>query len=915
MTNLNKTTINRIIQASRDEPFATFHVIVKDKLAIEEAFLHATSSLFNIEIISYGELVAYFKDMYRLNHLKLPDGDESLLFLKEYLETQDFTTFKNCSIATTKSLLDFIKMAHDHKSPFDPGNLSLLSKTKIGEFHQIYEAYLDSLGDSTRLGFEDEIAALLDLRISSSHFYFCLEEYTPRQDNLIKALAKVADVEILEYSSHSDSPLANHLETHFFNGDQKSSLPTPYHRLDLGVASMQYHQVAQAIFQAIKNNEARYGDFAIVTNNPADKEKMSRTLEEFQIPCNGAISHKNNPYLAVLALRNHLINNDRQALVAFLTNPAVRSGFGQYDLLEFKKTGTMPPNILESFAFEPRAQVCIYAGEIAGLLDTHFLPGTQVQDIKSQLTGLKRHQTWLDLADFFDLLLSKIEPGCESPVVLNDHVHLLDLHSPWLEILEIKQVYVLSCNEEVYPKKIKNNKILLDDELSQLNMPTIKDRLDRENRLILSLLASSMAKIVFCCGMFNLKSEPLLEASVLKNLFRRYQFQKQPLLAKSSHPRLVAPLYLEQTFAAEKSAVNSLIEKYQASFNQPDIIEAGLPVSKLSPSQIETYNSCPFKYFLSYHGALRPLQEAKIQANQTGTLIHHLIEQSQEFIENYDFAAVEKHLRALTSQFASDNRIAKTSYNDLLLRRIQEDMVVTLAILNKQHHQSHSNILATEKYVSLDSGRLSLHGKIDRVNVTDDYVAVVDYKGSAKKLDEKYLVLGVNIQMMVYLYMMAKESERKPGGVFYFNYAPVTLQSKEPLTDATLDSAVLLKEKRMVGLLAEDFADMVESVEPSEEALTFKAKKLKSGSWASSAPVKSKDELEALMNEIILYIEKLGGNLAAGKIPIAPIVSDIEDKGLLKPCTYCDYKAICKFDPFYNEYRNLAKEVKENESK
>lgn len=915
MTNLNKTTIKRIIQASRDEPFATFHVIVKDKLAIEEAFLHATSSLFNIEIISYGELIAYFKDLYRLNHLRLPDGDESLLFLKEYLETQEFTTFKNCSIATTRSLLDFIKIAHDHNSHFDPGNLSLLSKTKIREFHKIYEAFLDSLDDSTRLGFEDEIATRLDWQVSSSHFYFCLEEYTTRQDKLIKALATLANVEMLEYSSHSDSPLANHLETNFFNGDQKSSLPTPYHRLDLGVASMQYHQVAQAIFQALKNNEARYGDFAIVTNNPADQEKMSRVLEDFQIPCNGAISHKNNPYLAVLALRNYLINNDEQARVAFLANPAVKSGFGQYELLEFKKTSAMPANILDGFTLEQRSQVGNYAIKMTLLLETHFQPGPQVKDIKSQLARLKRHQTSLDLVDFFDLLLSKIEPGCQAGAILNDHVHLIDLHSPWLEILEIKQVYVLSCNEDVYPKKIKNNQILLDDELRQLGLPTIKDRIDRENRLILSLLASSVSKIVFCCGMFNLKSEPLLDASVLKNLFKRYQFQKQPLQAKSNHPRLVAPLYLDRTFATEKTVVNSLIEKYNTSSNQPDIIAAGLPVTKLSPSQIETYNSCPFKYFLSYHGALRPLPESKIQANQTGTLIHHLIEQSQDFIENYDFDAVGPHLKVLCEQFADDNRIAKTSYNDLLLRRIQEDMVVTLAILNKQHQISHSNILATEKYVSLATDELSLHGKIDRVNVSDDYVAVVDYKGSAKKLDEKYLVLGVNIQMMVYLYMMARQDERKPGGVFYFNYAPMTLQSKEPLKQATLDPAVLLKEKRMVGLLDEDFADMIESVEPSEEALTFKARKLKSGNWASNDPVKNKDQLSALMNEIILYIEKLGGNLATGKIPIAPIISDIEDKLFLKPCTYCDYKAICKFDPFYNEYRNLAKEVKENESK
>ncbi len=915
MTNLNKTTIKQIIDSSKESPFAPFYVIVKDKLLVEEAFLKATDSLFNVEIVTYNEMIARLKDMYRLNSLKLPDQDASLLFLMDYLEANDFTTFKKPSIATTRQLLGFIKMAHDYKCTFEYEKTSPLSKTKLDEFKGICSDFDSFLDGNTRLGFEDEIAICLDDSISSWHMYFALEGCTLRQDNLIESLARYAKVTRLEHSSHSQSDLGEHLETHFFSSDSKSDIPTPYFRLDLGVDSMQYTQVASKIFEEVKKGTLEYRDIAIVTNDAISKEKMARTLAEFKIPSNGALSQKNNPYLALLSLSNYLVNNDSLALQAFLTNPAVKSGFGKLDQINFKKTGIMPETILDGFFMEQRAKVSDHVSRLSRLLDDHFVPVTSTMQIKSQLASLGRYDSTLRLGDFFDLLIGKIEPQPVANAPLASHVYLLDLSSPWLEILDIKQVFVLSCNEDVYPKKIKNNKILLDDELRILRLPTIKDALDNQNRLILALFASGVEKMVFCGGMYNRKSEPLLLSSTMKNLFKRYKWQKEPVYKDTAHPLMAANLYLDGTVLESKGAINDMIDRFQASANQPEPLSSVVAVSKLSPSQIETYNSCPFKYFLNYHASLRPLQEAKIQANQTGTLIHHLIEQSQEFIENYDFEKLPGHLKSLTDQFVSDNRIPASGYNSLLLRRIQDDMVVTLAILNRQHQLSHSSIIATEKYASLDTGDLFLHGKIDRVDALKDYVGVVDYKGSAKKLDENYLVLGVNIQMIVYLYMMARQSNLKAGGVFYFNYAPVTLNSKDLVSSGSFDSSALLKEKRMVALLDEAYSDMLEDVEDGDEAQVFKGKKTKKGSWTSTTPVRSQSELETLMDDIIHYIEKLNGNLGAGMIPIAPIVSDIEDKLYLKPCTYCDYKAICKFDPFYNEYRNLEKEVERNESK
>ena len=79
--------------------------------------------------------------------------------------------------------------------------------------------------------------------------------------------------------------------------------------------------------------------------------------------------------------------------------------------------------------------------------------------------------------------------------------------------------------------------------------------------------------------------------------------------------------------------------------------------------------------------------------------------------------------------------------------------------------------------ISRPDGELRVGGKVDRVDgwIKDDklYLRVVDYKSGKKKFDLANVRMGLDIQMLLYLFALQKEGteyfgkEIEPAGVLY----------------------------------------------------------------------------------------------------------------------------------------------------
>lgn len=187
---------------------------------------------------------------------------------------------------------------------------------------------------------------------------------------------------------------------------------------------------------------------------------------------------------------------------------------------------------------------------------------------------------------------------------------------------------------------------------------------------------------------------------------------------------------------------------------------------KISPTALEGYFSCPFKNFVERGLRLKEREETAVLAVDTGNFIHELLEctakvsatvQTEEELRAY---AMQKGAEILQKPlYAAQSDTASGVFFSERLLKEGADVAVAAYL---QIKNSDFVVEETEKNVD----EKDFHGKIDRVDGTDRYVRIVDYKtGSIDDSATSYYT-GRKLQMQ--LYMSAVKGERTPAGVFYF---------------------------------------------------------------------------------------------------------------------------------------------------
>lgn len=187
---------------------------------------------------------------------------------------------------------------------------------------------------------------------------------------------------------------------------------------------------------------------------------------------------------------------------------------------------------------------------------------------------------------------------------------------------------------------------------------------------------------------------------------------------------------------------------------------------KISPTTLEGYFACPFKNFVERGLRLKDREETAVLAVDTGNFIHELLERTTKEANRietdeamYDFA-VQKGKEILQSPiYATQADTASGAFfADQLLK---EGAQVAVAAF-RQIRGSKFIVEETEKIVSTQV----LNGKIDRVDGTDKFVRVIDYKTGS--IDDSSLSYYTGRKLQMQLYMSAVKGERIPAGVFYF---------------------------------------------------------------------------------------------------------------------------------------------------
>jgi ATP-dependent helicase/nuclease subunit B len=221
--------------------------------------------------------------------------------------------------------------------------------------------------------------------------------------------------------------------------------------------------------------------------------------------------------------------------------------------------------------------------------------------------------------------------------------------------------------------------------------------------------------------------------------------------------------------------------------------------------------------------------------------------------------------------------------------------------------------------IDLGAGhRLALRGRIDRIDLcreTGDRAlcVVMDYKSGQRKLDKILVEHGVQLQLLAYLaavrhwanpHALFGVQQLIPTGVFYVNLRG-QYESGGTRDEALADAADA--RKRAYRHTGRFDATALPKLDSAKAADQFNYRLNKDGSLRSnSVEALPRAEFERLLDRVETQLREMGRAIFSGAAQVDPY-----RKGQETPCDFCDYRAVCRIDPWTHRYRILRAPAKE----
>ena len=506
-----------------------------------------------------------------------------------------------------------------------------------------------------------------------------------------------------------------------------------------------------------------------------------------------------------------------------------------------------------------------------------------------------------------------------------------------------KYLFLLGANDHVLPTPGQGGGILNEDDRDELAQrgielaPTGMDQMSIELQNLYAALAQPTQGLTVSWPATDVSGAELRPAFVvgrLLALFPALRIEREP----AARPyRLTAPLPAlecavpggalwrrleeEPPFRPRLEAMARAAFQTRGSLS-PRAVRALYGESvRMTASRLERIRTCHFSYFMEYGLKARPRSPAAFDAPQIGDFLHFLLEQVTRDVQTLGgFAQVEEEtLHALVLRYIDEyvqkelrnfqNRNARFRHLFGRLRNMAWAVVeqaaaelrcsdfVPLAFELSFGDGPEADLPAV--VISEPDGELRVRGKVDRVDgwLQDGklYLRVVDYKSGKKSFDLSAVRMGLDIQMLLYLFTLQKTGrarlggEIEPAGVLYLparddllsvqrNISPEALQAERE--KQLRRSGLLLAEPRVLQAMEHEAL-----TQPRYLPLRVNKSGNLSGSLASAAQ----------LGQLGRYVETLlpasAREVRGGNIDADPCCHTEEDS----PCRYCEWAPACHF--------------------
>lgn len=302
-------------------------------------------------------------------------------------------------------------------------------------------------------------------------------------------------------------------------------------------------------------------------------------------------------------------------------------------------------------------------------------------------------------------------------------------------------------------------------------------------------------------------------------------------------------------------------------------VPEGLGKEPFSPTILEKYFECPYAGFVARVLKLREREERTLLDADAGNFVHAVLETcAKKFNEFESEKECRAFARAVATELLSSSQylaLSDTKEGELAAERLLSEGEEVAAAAFQSVAQSSFRVCETEGKIVLPE--LLLGGKTDRIDVSDDYVRIIDYKTGNFDDSAAAYYTGRKLQLPLYLY--AASRGKKPAGAFYF---PASDELSSAPEERFRMSGFFCGEdevlRRMDAALEEGGA----------KSLLFEGKR--DGKFTDKGM--AQQDFEDFLGYSLLVAKKAEDEIAAGNIAPAPYE---------KACTYCKLKSLCGF--------------------
>ena len=360
-----------------------------------------------------------------------------------------------------------------------------------------------------------------------------------------------------------------------------------------------------------------------------------------------------------------------------------------------------------------------------------------------------------------------------------------------------------------------------------------------------------------------------------------------------------------------------------------------------SISRMEQFASCPFSHYVKYGLKAKERKTFTLRAPDLGSFMHDVLEMFFKCVKAKEISWEEitkewcvQTVSEIVDQMLTDmshqilNSSKRYHYIAGRLKRILARAVWVITVhIQKSGFEPIGHEMAFGDSgdfapidIMLSTGeKIKLVGRIDRVDAlkTEEgsYLRIIDYKSGNRSFALSDVYYGLQIQLITYLDALWEQGGAQlpppilPGGMLYFKMDDPIVKGDIRATEQEIEQQIM-KQLKMKGLLLAD-VKLVKEMDHdiAGESMIIPARLNKGDVLGKTSSVATEKQFELLRGHVKRLLAQLGEEMLRGDVAIRPY-----KKGQHTSCTYCEYSAVCQFEPMlHKEGYRILNDLKEEQ--